>query len=106
MTVPVLCVELLAVTSLTGARLRNLRFTTMAAAFLMILTGFIGKELNTPSDNLAAILVWGAISTVFYLYLYWALYRAVRETLPDVYPEEVYVSHERLSVPRLSGTRA
>ena len=36
-TVPLLVVELLAVCSVAGARARNLRFTTMGAAFLMIL---------------------------------------------------------------------
>lgn len=37
-TVPLLTAELLAVCSLAGARARTTRFTTMAAAFLMILS--------------------------------------------------------------------
>ena len=183
-TVPLLTVEMLAVCSLAGAKARNLRVTTMAAAFLMIVTGFIGNELNEgPQPNTAALVIWGLISTAFYLYLYVALAGAIRasagtmsapaytslrnagillfsvwgtyplvylifaftrtsadwaitaqlafcaaditakagfgalihkiaklrtaedaaagrETLPDIYPEEVWVSHEKLSEPR------
>lgn len=84
-TVPLLTAELLAVCSLTGDRARDLRFTTMAASFLMIVTGFIGNGLNEGArPNTAALLVWGGISTVFYLYLYVALAGAVRATLPEV----------------------
>ena len=84
-TVPLLTAELLAVCSLAGDRLRNVRFTTMAAAFLMIVTGFLGNELNEGAEpNTAALLIWGAISTVFYVYLYVALAGAVRATLPEV----------------------
>lgn len=84
-TVPLLTAELLAVCSLAGDKARTLRFTTMAAAFLMIATGFIGNELNEGvKPNTAALLIWGAVSTVFYLYLYVALAGAVRSTLPEL----------------------
>ena len=84
-TVPLLTAELLAVCALTGNKARNLRFTTMAAAFLMIVTGFIGNELNEGAEpNTAALLIWGAVSTVFYVYLYVALAGAVKATLPEV----------------------
>jgi len=84
-TVPLLTAELLAVCALAGAKARSLRFTTMAAAFLMIVTGFIGNELNEgATPNTAALLIWGGISTVFYLYLYVALAGAVRASLPEL----------------------
>lgn len=84
-TVPLLTAELLAVCALAGDKARNLRFTTMAAAFLMIVTGFIGNELNEGAKpNTAALLIWGAISTVFYVYLYVALAGAVRASLPEL----------------------
>jgi bacteriorhodopsin len=84
-TVPLLCAELLAVCSLTGSRARNLRFRAMAAAFLMIVTGFIGNELNEGAKpNTSALLIWGGVSTVFYLYLYVGLFGAVRESLPTM----------------------
>lgn len=84
-TVPLLTIELLAVCAIAGTKARSLRFTTMAAAFLMIVTGFIGNELNDgATSNTAALLIWGAISTVFYLYLYVALAGAVRTSLPEL----------------------
>jgi bacteriorhodopsin len=84
-TVPLLTVELLAVCSLIGSTARNLRASTIAAAFAMIVTGFIGNALNEGSEpNTAALLIWGAVSTVFYLYLYGALYGAVRNSLPTM----------------------
>ena len=84
-TVPLLTAELLAVCALAGDKARTLRFTTMSAAFLMIVTGFIGNELNEgASPNTAALLIWGAISTVFYVYLYVALAGAVRASLPEL----------------------
>ena len=84
-TVPLLVVELLSVCAVAGARARTLRATAMPAAFLMILTGFIGNELNEgATPNTAALLIWGAVSTVFYVYLYVVLAAAVRQTLPEV----------------------
>lgn len=84
-TVPLLTAELLAVCALAGDRDRNLRFTTMSAAFLMIVTGFIGNELNEGAKpNTSALLIWGAISTLFYVYLYVALAGAVKASLPEL----------------------
>jgi bacteriorhodopsin len=83
-TVPLLTVELLAVCSLTGARARNLRFSTMAAAFLMILTGFLGSQVVGEGRDRGALVLWGVISTVFYLYLNVALIGAVRASLASM----------------------
>jgi len=80
-TVPLLTVELLAVCSLAGARARIVRFSTMAAAFLMILTGFIGSQLVDEGRDRGSLVLWGVISTVFYLYLTVALIGAVRASL-------------------------
>src|SRR3712207_2008520 len=44
-TVPLLTVELLAVCSVAGAAARRLRSSTMAAAFLMIATGYLGAQV-------------------------------------------------------------
>ncbi|MGY1831282.1 bacteriorhodopsin [Geodermatophilus sp. SYSU D01180] len=79
-TVPLLTAELLAVCSLTGARARNLRFTTTAAAFLMILTGFLGSQVLAQGRDVGALVLWGCVSTVFYAYLYVALIGAVRSS--------------------------
>ena len=83
-TVPLLTVELLAVCSLTGKRARNLRATTMAAAFLMILTGYVGAQLVADGRDRTALVVWGLVSTAFFAYLYVALAGAVRASLPHM----------------------
>ena len=83
-TVPLLTVPLLAVCSLTGAKARNLRFTTMAAAFLMIFTGYMGSQVLAQGRDVGALVLWGCISTVFYIYLYVALIGAVRASLPTM----------------------
>jgi bacteriorhodopsin len=83
-TVPLLMVELLAVCSLSGARARKLRLTTMTAAFLMILTGYLGSQVLDTGRSTTALVTWGLISTVFYAYLYVALIGAVRTSLPTM----------------------
>ncbi len=85
-TVPLLTVELLAVCSLTGTRARNLRASTMAAAFLMIVTGYVGAQLVEEGRDRTALVVWGLVSTAFFVYLYVALIGAVRATLPRTGP--------------------
>ena len=83
-TVPLLTVELLAVCSVAGAAARGLRFRTMAAAFLMIVTGYLGSQVLTEGRDRTALVVWGLISTVFFAYLYVALIRAVRTSMPTM----------------------
>jgi bacteriorhodopsin len=83
-TVPLLTVELLAVCSVAGAAARNLRFRTMAAAFLMIVTGYLGSQVLAQGRDTTALVVWGLISTAFFVYLYVALIGAVRMSLPTM----------------------
>jgi bacteriorhodopsin len=83
-TVPLLTVELLAVCSIAGAAARRLRFTTMAAAFLMIVTGYMGSQVLSSGRDVTALVVWGLISTAFFAYLYVALIGAVRASLPTM----------------------
>ncbi|NEK86822.1 bacteriorhodopsin [Blastococcus saxobsidens] len=83
-TVPLLTVELLAVCSIAGAAARRLRFTTMAAAFLMIVTGYMGSQVLSQGRDATALVVWGLISTAFFVYLYVALIGAVRVSLPTM----------------------
>jgi bacteriorhodopsin len=83
-TVPLLMVELLAVCSVAGAKARALRFRTMAAAFLMIFTGYLGSQVLAQGRDITALVVWGLISTAFFAYLYVALIRAVRASMPTM----------------------
>jgi bacteriorhodopsin len=86
-TVPLLTVELLAVCSVAGAAARRLRSSTMAAAFLMIATGYLGAQVLDQGRDRTALVVWGLISTAFFGYLYVALIGAVRRSLPTMGPE-------------------
>ncbi|SHG30246.1 bacteriorhodopsin [Geodermatophilus nigrescens] len=83
-TVPLLTAELLAVCSIAGARARGLRLRTMTAAFLMILTGFLGSQVLAQGRDVTALVVWGLISTAFYAYLYVALIGAVRASMSSM----------------------
>ncbi|TFV48159.1 rhodopsin [Blastococcus sp. TF02A-35] len=83
-TVPLLTVELLAVCSVAGSAARKLRFRTMAAAFLMIVTGYMGAQVLSEGRDTTALVVWGLISTAFFVYLYVALIGAVRAALPTM----------------------
>ncbi|MGY1703422.1 bacteriorhodopsin [Geodermatophilus sp. SYSU D00697] len=86
-TVPLLTVELLAVCSVAGAAARRLRFSTMAAAFLMIVTGYVGAQVVDQGRDRLSLVVWGLVSTAFFAYLYVALIGAVRRSLPTMGPE-------------------
>ncbi|SCX56670.1 Bacteriorhodopsin [Klenkia marina] len=77
-TVPLLTVELLAVCALAGARARRVRASTMAAAFLMVVTGFVGSQVVAEGRSTGALVGWGLVSTAFFGYLYVALVGAVR----------------------------
>lgn len=69
-TVPLLVIELLAVATLAGAAARRLRAVGIAAAFLMISTGFIGGVVVDSGTDMGALWLWGVISGVFMVVLY------------------------------------
>lgn len=69
-TVPLLVIELLAVATLAGAAARRLRAVGIAAAFLMISTGFIGGVAVDSGTDMGALWLWGVISGVFMVVLY------------------------------------
>jgi bacteriorhodopsin len=69
-TVPLLVIELLAVATLVGADARRLRAVGIAAAFLMISTGFIGGVVLDSGTNTGALWLWGIVSGVFMVILY------------------------------------
>lgn len=79
-TVPLLMVELLAVSALRGARARSMRFVLMASAFLMIFTGFLGAAVIGGGTSESALLLWGLVSTAFYVALYVLLLGMLRSS--------------------------
>jgi bacteriorhodopsin len=84
-TVPMLTLELLAVCTLAGATARRTQAATIAGAFLMILSGFIGMFVTT--GDTASLLIWGGISTVFWIFTNVVLIRAVRQSFAFITPQ-------------------
>ncbi|BBZ28568.1 xanthorhodopsin [Mycolicibacterium madagascariense] len=87
-TVPLLTVELLAVAALTRAQTIRWRTAAVVSAALMIVTGFLGVIFG--QDALrgvnAAMWVWGAISTAFFVVLYVVAARAYRASTAALSP--------------------
>lgn len=79
-TVPLLTVELLAVCAVARNKITTTRFIAMASGFLMIITGFFGVIAVGTSAGTAELLIWGAISTVFFIVLYPVLLAPVKAT--------------------------
>lgn len=81
-TVPLLVVELIAVSSLSGALVARTRMAGITAAFLMIATGYIGGVAVDDGGDRTALLVWGLVSTVFFVLLYGLVLLTVVRSLP------------------------
>lgn len=83
-TVPLLAVELLSVCTVAGRRLFTLRALAVASAFLMIVTGFLGAQVFDDGTRVLWLVVWAAVSTVFFLVLYAVLGRAVVDSVREL----------------------
>ncbi|MHC5795665.1 bacteriorhodopsin [Lacisediminihabitans sp. FW035] len=86
-TVPLLTVELLAVCTLVGAAARRAQWFAGGGAFLMIFSGFLGAFILGGGEDTAQLLVWGAISCVFWIFTTLLLLRSVRASVPHLTPE-------------------
>ncbi|MHC5796245.1 bacteriorhodopsin [Lacisediminihabitans sp. FW035] len=86
-TVPLLTVELISVCVLSGAAARKTVFLAMTGAFLMIFTGFLGTFVFGGTSKPGVMLLWGALSAVFWIATTAILLRAVRRSLPRLTPE-------------------
>ncbi|MGV2829446.1 bacteriorhodopsin [Myxosarcina sp. GI1(2024)] len=82
--VPLLLTQMLFLFDLTRGHKRKLRFKFITAGLLMIYTGYIGQYFEVT--NLPVFLIWGAISTVFYVYILFLVGNLIghsRKQLPD-----------------------
>ncbi len=82
--VPVLLTQLLIVAGITGATFLKRWASFVVAGLAMIWTGYIGQF--DEIDGGAQFWLWGAISTVFYLwllYVAWQTIRDARATAPE-----------------------
>ncbi|WP_213815331.1 bacteriorhodopsin [Glaciihabitans sp. dw_435] len=84
-SVPLLTIELLAVCALVGERLRRTRVIAATGALLMIFAGFLGLVIGEGEDQ-GQLIIWGAVSCVFWILTNVVLIRAVRASLPQLTP--------------------
>lgn len=79
--VPMLLFQIVFVAGIMGAARKSymIRFSTAGVA--MILTGYIGQfyEPGRINENMAAWLVWAAISTAFFIYVLILITRVIRD---------------------------
>jgi bacteriorhodopsin len=69
-SVPLLVVELLAVSALMGRRATVARSVGVGAAFLMILFGYLGGVVIDDGTSFTALVTFGSISAAFFAVLY------------------------------------
>ena len=86
-TVPLLAVELLSVCALPAAAARRAVRLATAGSFLMIFTGFLGAFVFGGTPDPARMMLWGALSSLFWIATTVVLIRAVRGSLPRLAPE-------------------
>jgi bacteriorhodopsin len=101
-TVPLLMVELLAVSGLRGAAQRSMRLVTMSCAFAMIATGFLGAAVISGGDSTGAMLLWGLISTAFYIALYVLIGRVLTQSRGSM-GAEAYASYRNATLLLMSS---
>lgn len=70
LTVPLLVAELVAVLALARAKSLSLTFRLATAAALMIILGYPGEIASSTMERA----IWGALSTVPFLYILWVLW--------------------------------
>ncbi len=76
--VPMLLLQILFVVELTKQRRDSLRTQFFISGPLMIITGYIGQFYE--STNTTALLIWGAISTAFFVHVLYLMYRLISES--------------------------
>lgn len=86
--VPMLLVQLLFVFHLTRAEVYRLRTHLVVGGVLMVVTGYVGQlyEHEARTGLPVTMLVWGAISTVPYLWFSYLVFREIRRQLPRLSP--------------------
>lgn len=84
-TIPMLVAQLLVVLDLRGRDLTGRFWLLAGVATGMTLTGYVGQFYETTDTT--RLLIWGAVSTVFYGILLLVVLREIARALPDMSPE-------------------
>lgn len=79
--VPMLLIQILFVAGITGVAFRKYFVAFATNGTLMIVTGYIGQyyEPGRNTENLFLWILWGLISTVFYIFVLIYITRVIRE---------------------------
>jgi bacteriorhodopsin len=79
--VPMLLIQILFVAGIAGAARRRYMFQFSVAGSLMIITGYVGQfyEPGRFNESTGAWLVWGTISTIFFIWVLVLITRVIRE---------------------------
>jgi len=101
-TVPLLTAQLLSVCTSGGTAAPRTRMIAIGSAFLMIFTGFLGAFVFGGPFNIVMMLLWGAISGLFWVITTVVLIRAVRHSLLRLTSESA-VLLRRATILLLSG---
>lgn len=96
LTVPLLMVELVYILALTRARALSLKIKLVVASVLMIVTGYMGQSsLGAGQDSTGALLFWGTVSTIPFVYILVKIWQVVGDAMPDM-PEEAATTARNL----------
>lgn len=87
--VPMLLFQILFVVEITKAQRGRLRNWFFFSGAMMIITGYIGQFYETT--NVPALLIWGAISTAFFVHVLILIRRVIRDGSVGLPPEAVKI---------------
>ena len=76
--VPMLLFQILFVVEITRAQRNSLRNQFFFSGAMMIITGYIGQFYEMSADR-TPFLIWGAISTVFFVHVLYLMYRLLAD---------------------------
>lgn len=91
-TVPLLVIELLAISALGERTLRGARRLGIASAVGMIVSGFLGAFVVASGRSMLAYTLFGLLGAVFFAVLYVVFFRALVTSLPRL-PLEARASY-------------
>ena len=85
-TVPLLCVELIAVCTVSGVNVIRTRFVAVGSTLGMIFAGFLGAVVVNDGGDASSYVILGLVSCAFWMVANVVLVRAVRKTLVGLTP--------------------
>ncbi len=81
-TIPCLLTQLLIVLNIRGNDLFKTATTLILLAWAMIITGYVGQLYEI--ESLGTLMIWGAISTVFFIGMNWIVGTRIFRATPDM----------------------